>query len=55
MTASKRALDHVLPHLLTLKGYEAVEPTEVLARRAGIPESELVKLDANENPYGPSP
>jgi histidinol-phosphate aminotransferase len=50
-----RITDLVQPHLLTLAGYEAVDPPEVLAQRAGIPESELVKLDANENPYGPSP
>jgi histidinol-phosphate aminotransferase len=55
MASVKRASDFVRPHLLSLKGYESVEPPEVLAARAGIPESEVVKLDANENPYGPSP
>ena len=54
MAGRRRAIDLVLPHLLTLDGYEAVDPPEVLAERAGIPASEVVKLDANENPYGPS-
>ncbi|MDA1036070.1 MAG: histidinol-phosphate transaminase [Chloroflexi bacterium] len=55
MAPRKRAIDFVRPHLLSLKAYEAVDPPEVLAARAGIPESEIVKLDANESPYGPSP
>jgi histidinol-phosphate aminotransferase len=55
MEKKKRALDLVRPHLLELQPYESVSPPEVLAERAGIPQSEVVKLDANENPYGPSP
>ena len=55
MAARRRSIDFVRPHLLSLKGYEAVEPPEILASRAGIPEPEIVKLDANESPYGPSP
>jgi histidinol-phosphate aminotransferase len=45
----------VQPHLLSLDAYEAVDPPEVLAARAGVPESQIVKLNGNENPYGPSP
>ncbi|MBM3940521.1 MAG: histidinol-phosphate transaminase [SAR202 cluster bacterium] len=45
----------IRPNLLNLPPYEAVDPPEVLARRAGIPEAEIVKLNGNENPYGPSP
>ena len=55
MAKKGRALDLVRPHLLGLQPYESVSPPDVLASRAGIPESEVVKLDANENPYGPSP
>lgn len=55
MASTKRALDLVRPHLLSLQPYEGVEPPDVIAKRVGLPESELVKLDANENPYGPSP
>ncbi len=53
--ARRSALSLVRPHLLELAAYEAVDPPEVLAARAGIPESAVVKLNANENPYGPSP
>ncbi len=42
-------------HLLEIPGYEPVEPIDVVAKRLGIPEDEIIKLDGNENPYGPSP
>jgi histidinol-phosphate aminotransferase len=35
--------------------YTPIEPFEVLSVRLGIPVEKIVKLDANENPYGPSP
>ena len=35
--------------------YTPIEPFEVLSARLGRPAEEIVKLDANENPYGPSP
>jgi len=38
-----------------MAAYVPVEPPEVWAERLGIPAGRLVKLDANENPYGPSP
>ena len=38
-----------------MPAYEPVEPLDVLARRLGIPEERIVKLDGNENPYGSSP
>lgn len=53
-TPKKSALSLVRPHLLDLAPYEAVDPPEVLAARAGIPEGDIVKLNANENPYGSS-
>ncbi len=43
------------PHLLNLPPYKAVEPYDVVAARVGIPPERLLKLDANENPYGPLP
>ena len=55
---SERSIDPlslVRPHLLELEPYAAVDPPEKLAARAGIAEAALVKLNANENPYGPSP
>ena len=43
------------PHLLQMQPYTPIVPFEVLSQRLGIPASEIVKLDANENLYGPSP
>ncbi|HEU4322546.1 MAG TPA: histidinol-phosphate transaminase [Roseiflexaceae bacterium] len=43
------------PDIAALKPYTPILPFEVLAERLGIPAERLVKLDANENPYGPSP
>ncbi len=55
MTEPRGAYGLVQPHWLSLEDYQAVDPPEVLAARTGIPESRIVKLNANENPYGPSP
>jgi histidinol-phosphate aminotransferase len=35
--------------------YSACKSPDVIARKLGLPESEIIKLDANENPYGCSP
>jgi histidinol-phosphate aminotransferase len=43
------------PHLRTMQPYTPIVPFEVLSQRLGISASEIVKLDANENLYGPSP
>ncbi|HEU5089580.1 MAG TPA: aminotransferase class I/II-fold pyridoxal phosphate-dependent enzyme, partial [Roseiflexaceae bacterium] len=43
------------PDIAALEPYTPVAPLDVLAERLGIPEHQLIKLDANENPYGPSP
>ena len=45
----------IRPHLVRVKTYSAVDPPEALAERAGIPQDQVVKLNANENPFGPSP
>ena len=37
-----------------LEAYTPIVPLDVLAARLGMPAEHLVKLDANENPYGPS-
>jgi len=39
----------------TISAYDQGEPLELLAARLGLTPEEIVKLDANENPYGPSP
>ena len=48
-------LSRVQPHLHLAPPYVPVEPPEEVAKRLGLPPERIVKLDANENPYGPSP
>ncbi len=43
------------PALRGMRGYSPIAPPEEVAARYGIPVDQIVKLDANENPYGPSP
>lgn len=47
--------DLIRPDILHLEEYEPVEPLEKISKRIGVPISQIIKLDANENPYGPSP
>jgi histidinol-phosphate aminotransferase len=42
-------------HLDTLPPYTPIEPFEVLSARLGRSPDQIIKLDANENPYGPLP
>ena len=46
---------NVRQHLESLPPYIPIEPFEVLSARIGRDPSQIVKLDANENPYGPLP
>lgn len=41
-------------HVAALEAYEPPD-WEALAARAGLPPERLIRLDANENPYGPTP
>jgi histidinol-phosphate aminotransferase len=43
------------PEVAELEEYTPIQPFEVLSKRLGIPPEHIVKLDANENPYGPLP
>jgi len=45
----------IRPDIRDMEEYEPVIPLDVLSEELGIPASQLVKLDANENPYGPLP
>ena len=42
-------------HLESLPPYIPIEPFEVLSARLGRSPEQIIKLDANENPYGPLP
>lgn len=42
-------------HVLDLKPYTPILPFEILSEKLGRTCDEIVKLDANENPYGPPP
>ena len=43
------------PHIRSLPAYEPILPFEVLSRQLGRSPGQIIKLDANENPYGISP
>jgi histidinol-phosphate aminotransferase len=45
----------VRAHILDMPAYEPILPFEVLSRQLGLPIERIIKLDANENPYGPLP
>lgn len=56
MTAMTFNLDALIrPHLASLRPYTPILPFEVLSQQLGRHPEEIIKLDANENPYGPSP
>jgi len=43
------------PHIQNLPPYTPIEPFEVLSQKVGRAPADIIKLDANENPYGMSP
>ncbi len=45
----------LLPHIRRIKPYQGVDPMEAMAEHAGIPADKVIRLNGNENPYGPSP
>lgn len=47
--------DFIRPDIAQMEEYTPVQPFEVLSQRLGRRAEEIIKLDANENPYGPSP
>eukprot|EP00889_Picochlorum_renovo_P003485 jgi/Picre1/30515/NNA_005878.t1 len=42
-------------HLKQLSAYTPIEPFEIISAKLGRRPEDIVKLDANENPYGPPP
>lgn len=55
MRTGYRPEDSVREELKGMDPYTPILPYEVLAERLGRNPVDIVKLDANENPYGPSP
>lgn len=45
----------IRPDIAAMEPYTPIVPFEVLSARLGREPADIVKLDANENPYGPSP
>ncbi len=45
----------IRPDIAHMAAYTPVKPFEVLSQEMGREPDEIIKLDANENPYGPSP
>lgn len=45
----------IRPHLRDMEAFAPADPPELQATRAGIPQEQIVRLNANENPYGFSP
>jgi histidinol-phosphate aminotransferase len=52
---AKDYLEMLAHHLDQLPPYTPIEPFEVLSARYGRTPDQIVKLDANENPYGMAP
>ena len=46
--------DLIKPHLRNVISYDPVDPPEMLAQKAGVPIDQIIKLNGNENPFGPS-
>jgi histidinol-phosphate aminotransferase len=45
----------IRPDVFEMEAYTPIVPFEVLCAQLGLPADQIVKVDANENPYGPSP
>lgn len=55
MMAAFGVEDFLRPDIYEMEEYTPIEPLEVLSARLGLPPDRIIKLDGNENPYGPSP
>lgn len=51
----KQPSPFIREHLKQLSAYTPIEPFEIISAKLGRRPEDIVKLDANENPYGPPP
>jgi histidinol-phosphate aminotransferase len=50
------AITHLIrPDIAELEPYTPIVPPERIGERLGIAQEQIIKVDANENPYGPAP
>ncbi len=56
MTKDEKGIELMArPEMTRFRGYSACKSSETISQKLGIPVNKVVKLDANENNYGPSP
>ncbi|MGC9468311.1 MAG: histidinol-phosphate transaminase [Anaerolineae bacterium] len=55
MRETRDPLSFVRPDIAMMEPYTPIHPFDVLAQRLDRAPEDIIKLDANENPYGPSP
>ncbi len=48
-------ITNIRPNIIDLKPYTPIVPFDILSQQLGRHPETIIKLDANENPYGPSP
>jgi histidinol-phosphate aminotransferase len=52
---TRSPLDKILPRYKQLEPYQGVDSLEILAQQSGISPDKIIRLNGNENLYGPSP
>ncbi len=45
----------LLPHIRGLERYQGVVSMDSMASQSGVPADKVIRLNGNENPFGPSP